>query len=76
MGDFPANGDNFVAVGPWNILEGSAWHDWRCEAIRARIRGAESLGDMLVVERLRRELRRMVAAGPTEVILDSQAQRY
>jgi hypothetical protein len=75
-GDFPANGDNFVVSGPWNILEGSAWHDWQCEALRARIRGAESRDDMLVVEKLRRELRRLIASGPSKVVLDPLARRY
>jgi hypothetical protein len=75
-GDFPAKGDNFVVSGPWNILEGAAWHDWQCEALRARIGGAESRGDMLVAEKLRRELRGLIASGPAKVVLDSQASRY
>jgi hypothetical protein len=75
-GDFPANGDNFVLSGQWNILEGAAWHDWQCEALRARIGSAEAQGDVLVVQKLRRELRMLTASGPTKVVLSPQASRY
>jgi hypothetical protein len=74
--DFPTRGDNFVVVGPWNILEGAAWHDWQCEALRARICGAESRGEMLVVQKLRRELHSLTASGPAKVVLGPQARRY
>jgi hypothetical protein len=74
--DFPADGDNFVLVGPWNILEGAAWHDWQCGALRARIGSAESCGDMFVAEKLRRELGRLTASGPAKVVLGPQARRY
>lgn len=74
--DFPERGDNFVVAGPWNILEGAAWHDWQCEALRARIRGAETRGDMLAVQKLRRELRSLAASGPAKVVLGPQARRY
>jgi hypothetical protein len=65
--DMPQAGDNFVRVGPWNILEGSAWHDWRRAALRAQIRCSKAAGDAIAVRRLIREIERLEAAGPGPV---------
>jgi hypothetical protein len=67
MSEFPESGDNFVVLKPWRILQGSAWHDWQRDALRAQIAASEAAGEPFAARRLRGALDRLKAAGPARI---------
>jgi hypothetical protein len=75
MTDFPDRGDNFVLLGDWRVLEGSAWHDWQRNALRAQISASEVAGEPFAARRLRARLERLTAGGPTPVALPQDPQQ-
>ena len=69
MSDFPEGGDNFVVLGAWRILQGTAWHDWQRDALRAQILASEAAGEPFAARRLRGALDRHRAVGAEPVDL-------
>ena len=61
---FPAEGDNFITRGPWNILQGQAWLDWQVDGIEAAIAAARAAGDRIVETRLTGEAAALRRKGP------------
>jgi hypothetical protein len=62
--DFPREGDSFVVVGPWRILEGRGWRRWQMNAIEAEIAAARANMDEVTAARKKRELEAKKGEGP------------
>jgi hypothetical protein len=75
MSEFPESGDNFVVLNTWRVLQGSAWHDWQRDALRAQIAASEAAGEPFAARRLRGALDRLKAAGPQPVETEEDASR-